>query len=299
MNIPLFPEFKEVDLLMKNDIDQYLTQSPLEASEYTFTNIFAYKKAYNFKVSVMNESLVILKDTPPASFFCPVGAPLNIKSLFDLLGERGEDPCLERVPESFVKRHITHNKNYEAIEEREHFDYLHDVKELIELKGRKFHDKKNKVNKFRSAYKYEYHKLTNEIIEECLEYEHYWCEERDCEKDHGLRKERCAILAMLKNFDALNLSGGVIRIDGRIAALTITEEFLSDTVVIHIEKANPDIPGLYQVINQEFLMHEGEKYTFVNREQDLGIKGLRNAKMSYNPVRFIKKYIVRPAVIFK
>jgi hypothetical protein len=97
---------------------------------------------------------------------------------------------------------------------------------------------------------------------------------------------------MLKNFDSLGLMGGVIRIEGKIAALTFAETYLPDTLVIHVEKANPDIPGLYQVINQEFLMHEAGDCRFVNREQDLGIQGLRSAKMTYNPVNFIRKYTV-------
>ena len=101
------------------------------------------------------------------------------------------------------------------------------------------------------------------------------------------------ILEMLKNFDLLNIKGGIIRIDGKIAALTLGEKLLRDTFVVHIEKAHTKIPGLYQAINQEFLMHEARDCRFVNREQDLGIQGLRASKMSYNPVGFVKKYKVR------
>ena len=97
---------------------------------------------------------------------------------------------------------------------------------------------------------------------------------------------------MLENFKELNLTGSVIKTDGKITALTIGEKYLPDTMVIHIEKANVEIPGLYQVINQEFLMHEAGDCAYVNREQDLDINGLRRAKMSYHPVRFIKKFKV-------
>ncbi len=98
---------------------------------------------------------------------------------------------------------------------------------------------------------------------------------------------------MLRNFNSLDMKGGLIRVDGKVAALTLGEKILPDTMVIHIEKANSDIPGLYQVINQEFLIHEAADCRFVNREQDLGIEGLRNSKMSYNPVKFVRKYKVR------
>src|SRR4030067_2075308 len=95
---------------------------------------------------------------------------------------------------------------------------------------------------------------------------------------------------MLNNFSVLNIKGGAIRTGGKIAAITLGEKISPDTFVIHVEKATPEIPGLYQIINQEFLMHEAGNCRFVNREQDLGIQGLRNAKMSYNPIRFVKKY---------
>lgn len=292
MAIPIFPEFKTIDLTMKDEINSFLSRYPLEASEYTFTNIFAFSGAYDFRISILDGNLLILKNHAPASFFCPAGPLPDLDRLFDYLKNLGSKPCIERVPESFVKKYIEGNEKYSAIEEREHFDYTHDVKELTALSGRRFHDKRNKVNKFRKEYEYEYIPMTSGLVKECIKFEDYWCEERDCEKDQGLSRERCAILKMLKNFDALGLIGGVIRLDNKIAALTLAEAYLPDTFVIHVEKANPDIPGLYQMINQEFLMHESKGYAFVNREQDLGIQGMRNAKMSYNPVRFVKKYRV-------
>lgn len=292
MAIPIFPEFKTVDLTMRGEVNDFISRHPLEASEYTFTNIFAFTAAYDFRISILGGTLIILKNHAPASFFCPIGDAPDIDMLFNYLKTRGERPRIERIPESFVKKYIEGNEKYSAVEEREHFDYIHNVQELIELSGRRFHDKKNKVNRFRKEHEYKYIPMTAELVEECIKFEDYWCEERDCEKDEGLSKEKCAILKMLKNFDALALTGGVIRLDNKIAALTLAERYLPDTLVIHVEKANPGIPGLYQMINQEFLMHEGRGYAFVNREQDLGIQGMRNAKMSYNPVKFVKKYRV-------
>jgi len=296
MKLPEFPQFKEIDLSFKDIVRDHLSAFPLEASEYTFTNLFAFRDAYNFKVSLYKDILMVLKDKEPVSLFCPLGdagSPGVMVEGFKYLSGYTGEPAFERIPEGFVKACLINDERFILEEEREHFDYVYDVRDLIELKGRKFHDKKNKVNKFRSAYTYEYAALTPEMIGECLKFEEYWCEERECEKYYGLHKERCAILEMLNNFDALDLTGGIIRIENKIVALTLGEKLLPDTFVIHIEKANSTIHGLYQVINQEFLMHEAADCTFVNREQDLGIEGLRNSKMSYNPVKFIKKYRVR------
>ncbi len=296
MELSLFPYFREIDLSCKDILKDFLYRYPLEASEYTFTNIFAFRLTYNFKLSLLKNNLVILKNTAPVSAFCPIGnSQISdvLEEIFYYLKNYTTEPCLERIPESFVITYLKNDKNFIIEEERNHFDYIYNIKELIELKGNKFHDKKNKVNKFRSLYKYEYVTLTSDLIEECLEFEDYWCEVKECGKYPGLEKERCAILEMLNNFDPLNIKGGLIRIENKIAALTLGEKLLPDTLVIHVEKANPDIPGLYQVINQEFLMYEAGDCTFVNRQQDLGIQGLRTAKISYNPKRFIKKYKIK------
>ncbi len=297
--MPEFPEFKDVDLSCQKIIKDFLARYPLEASEYTFTNIFAFRFTYNFKISILKNNLLILKGTAPFSMFCPLGnsqIPEVLQKAFDFLRNyRSEltdmtDPYFERIPGSFVNADLYGSKNYIIKEDRAQFDYVHDVKELIELRGKKFHDKRNHVNKFRSHYKYEYITLTQDLIGECLEFEDYWCEVKECEKHPALEKERCAVLQMLNNFKALNIKGGAIRTGGKIAAVTLGEKILPDTLVIHVEKATPEIPGVYQIINQEFLMHEAGDCRFVNREQDLGVEGLRKAKMSYNPVRFVKKY---------
>ncbi len=296
MNIPEFPRFIDVDTSLDEALHNHLSKYALEASEYTFTNIFAFRKTYNFKVSLLNGSLIILKDKDPVSVFCPVGGQdieEVLETVFGYLEKFNKEPYMERVPESFVKKYLDGNDKYDVAEDRDSFDYVYEVQDLLELSGRRFHDKKNKVNKFRKEYKYEYVSLSPDLIDECIEFEDFWCEVKDCEKYYGLNRERCAVLSMLKNYKDLHIIGGAIRIDAKIAALTLGEQYLPDTMVIHVEKANPDIPGLYQVINQEFLLNEAGDSVYVNREQDLGLDGLRKAKMSYHPVKFIKKFIVR------
>jgi hypothetical protein len=295
MTLPEFPEFQEVDLSLKPVVRELLLSYPLEASEYTFTNIFAFRLAYEFELARLRGNLIIKRNKEPISFFSPVGNSHireTIKELFGYLKNISCDAYIERVPESLVKEYLA-SRDFVVHEDRDNFDYLYSVQELIELKGRKFHDKKKRVNRFRADYEYEYLALTPERIEECIEFEHYWCEVKDCGKYPGLEKERCAILELLNNFESLDIKGAIIKTGGKIAALTLGEKISSDTFVIHVEKAHSHIPGLYQVINQEFLVHEAGDCRYVNREQDLGIKGLRNAKKSYNPSGFVRKYRVR------
>ena len=112
-----------------------------------------------------------------------------VDEVFDFLKDQNSEYCFERIPESFYKAYFKGNTGIVAEEDRDNFDYVYNVKELIELKGRKFHDKKNRVNKFRNRYTYEYMPLTDGLIAECLEYEDYWCDTRDCEKNPLLVKE--------------------------------------------------------------------------------------------------------------
>jgi hypothetical protein len=299
MIIPEFPEFIDIDLSCRDDVNSFLSLASLEASEYTFTNLFAFRFAYKFRISRLMDNLLILKTKEPTAFYCPVGSSMNKDVLQEIIDYQrqisgnactSEMPCMERVPDSLVKKYSCSNPDLFFMEDRDQFDYIYNIRELIELKGRKFHDKRNHVNRFRKQYVYEYLHITHDLIDECLEFEEYWCEVRECGKYPGLERERCAILEMLNNFQYLGIRGGAIRMDGRIAAIALGEKILPDTLVVHVEKANPDIPGLYQIINQEFLMHNSEGCEYVNREQDLGVEGLRKAKMSYHPVRFVKKY---------
>ena len=105
-----------------------------------------------------------------------------------------------------------------------------------------------------------------------------------------MQAELFAVEQALAQFDALNLSGGIIRIDGKIKSFTVGEALCEDTAVIHIEKADPTIPGLYQMINREYLSNAWPQMSFVNREEDMGLAGLRAAKQSYRPVRMVEKY---------
>jgi hypothetical protein len=119
-----------------------------------------------------------------------------------------------------------------------------------------------------------------------------WCEEKDCDCQEGEYCEREANLELLKNFKTLGCKGALIKVDGAFEAFTVGEMLNKDTAVIHIEKAKDSIDGLYTLINQQFAQREWSQTTYINREQDLGLEGMRRSKLSYHPVRLIEKYTV-------
>ena len=145
------------------------------------------------------------------------------------------------------------------------------------------------MNKFKRTYNYKYTPLTVDLIPHCLELEEKWCEEHGCEEEESLINERKALNIALRNFDALGLVGGALWVDDEIVGFTYGAPVNHDTFAVHIEKADSHIDGSYNILNQEFARHIPEQYVYLNREEDLGIPGLRKAKLSYRPVILLEK----------
>ena len=176
---------------------------------------------------------------------------------------------------------------------RENWDYVYLTEDLSNLPGERYYTKRKNINKCLSEYRLEYKPLTEEIVEQCLQLQTEWCNLRRCDVTPGLEAENRAVRVTFEHFSDLNIFGGSILIDGQVESFTIGEMLNRETAVVHFEKANPTITGLYQVINQWFAQKQLQDYKYVNREQDLGVSGLRRAKMSYHPQFFIEKYLAQ------
>jgi len=208
-------------------------------------------------------------------------------------------PCLAgparftRVPETLlgIWREAFGGRVH-ATEARDHFDYIYSVPELVELKGNKFHKKKNLLRQFEKSNIFEYTPMQADCVEEVLDMQAEWHGWQEHSSD-ALVAENQAISRVLKNFDRLgNLTGGTIRVAGKVIAYTVGESLNKNTIVIHFEKGDTRFKGIYQAINSHFLAAQEDRFELVNREQDLGDEGLRKAKLSYNPVQFMQKYDV-------
>ena len=180
-------------------------------------------------------------------------------------------------------------------ENRDHWDYVYSVEELIALKGKKFHKKKNLLNQFKKGYDYQYEPMGPECVEEVLEMQDEWFKwYEENNPSEALKAENHAITRVLHNIDQIEgLTGATLRVEGKVIAYTVAEPLCEDSLVIHFEKGDIRFKGVYQAVNQMFLENDGAEYTNVNREQDLGDPGLRKAKLSYNPSFFLKKFNAR------
>ena len=172
-------------------------------------------------------------------------------------------------------------------------DYVYETEKLATLAGKKLHGKRNHINRFKALYPdWSYEKMDDGNVEECFQMALKWRNQNGCDDDAEKNAEMCVTLNSLRLYKELGLRGGILRVNGEIAAFSMGEPLCSDTFVVHIEKAFAEIEGAYPMINQQFVQHECMDYTYVNREDDAGSEGLRKAKLSYRPAFMVEKGVV-------
>jgi hypothetical protein len=201
-------------------------------------------------------------------------------------------PSIERADSRLVAE-LAPDPGFLIEPARDHFDYVYRSEDLVQLPGNRYQGQRNHIHHLQRASAFACEPLQERHLSACLDLAGEWCAQKRCAEDLSLQGEGAAVRAALGNFPDLNLQGAVIMINGQVEAFTLGELLNKETAVIHIEKANPLISGLYAVINQEFCRHSWLQVPFINREQDLGVPGLRTAKMSYHPHHLVEKFRIR------
>jgi hypothetical protein len=295
---PLFPSFKPLEIDDREFIQSRLWAYQPMTSELTFTNLFIWRGHYRLSWCLADDCLVLLSDLPAGPwFFPPIGpsprADLCRRLLSWLRETRGvSDPYLGRA-DGRLRQELTAEGGFIEAADRDQFDYVYQTADLINLAGRNYQQKRNHLNNFQRIHRHIYEPMTPDHLEACLNLAHEWCEIRRCEDDLNLMDEWEAVKEALAHFQDLGLEGGVVLVEGRLEAFTVGEKLNAETVVIHLEKANPEFRGLYAAINQSFLENTWQDTPWVNREQDLGEPGLRKAKLSYQPHHMEEKFTLR------
>lgn len=279
--IPRFPHTAELNLIQRQTIHPLLQQLPDGISEYTFANLYLFRKTHRYRVTQIKSGQIMImgEDNQKSFFMSPFGlpAPDILQTFFD------EFKSMKCVPESDVAP-LT-ELGYEVSEDRDNYDYLYSRQDLAELTGRKFSKKRNLIKAFINNFDYVGKPLLEEHIPDALEVLDQWRSERDMPGDYEAAREA------LENCETLQLCGGIYYTGDRPVAYSLGEELMQGrSFVIHFEKAVSGYKGLWQFINQAFASILPDKYDTINREQDLGVDGLRAAKMSYKPIGFVKKY---------
>jgi len=291
-------DFKPIEIQDKPLFDEFLRKDPPRISELTFTNLFIWRHHYQPAWLEWEGCILIIFHLQKGSIYglSPFG-PGDKKSALDVLckeiAKQTADVRICRAGEEFVTNHVDPGK-YAVVSDRENSDYVYLAKDLINLSGNKYHRKKNHLNQFIKNYAFEYHPLNRELVRRVLGMQEAWCQIRECVVKPDLLAEDFAVHEALTYFEELGYQGGAILINSVVEAFALGEALYGDTAVIHIEKANPDILGLYAAINQLFCLNAWSEVTYINREQDMGVEGLRKAKESYYPHHMVDKYTLIP-----
>ena len=270
-------------------IKAYLRRHPPQVSELTFTNLFVWRTSRPIFVAETEDTCILLADYRDDGWWI-YGPPMGKLSSSAAVRRLEMDiKGFTRIPEDTAK--TLKEEGLSIIPDRDNADYVYRVSDLANLAGAKYHKKRNLVKQCLGKYQCRYEEITLNNIPECIEMQDRWCTARECGRDPGLCHEYSAIRDTFTYFELFNLIGGAIRVNGVIEAYAIGEELAPNTAVWHFEKAMPDIQGLGQLINQWFALNALRGFDFVNREQDLGIPGLRQAKASYYPHHMVEKFI--------
>ena len=292
-SLPIFPDSRPLYLDDKPMFDRMLHSFRPETSELTFTNLFAWRNVYHFSISSLFGYLIVLREKDGAlELLDPIGPIWGKRAVIEACFQKTSPATTV----SFVKlpqittSMFADDSQYLLSQDRDNSDYVYRNADLTFLKGNNYDGKRNLIKRFNKSTTSQYLPLTEADIADALAFSSQWYQGRDCAGDDSLLHERQALEEMLLNFKALGIAGGIIKVGGKIVALSLGECLNSDTMVVHIEKADAALPGVYQTINMLFAQSEGEGFAFVNREQDLGIPGLRQAKESYHPHHLAAKY---------
>lgn len=288
-------EFRNPILEDKLWAGKILKSSSFYGCEYTFGNIMMWHEVYKNKIARFEDFLVTCSQGEQLMFAFPAGDG----DLKKIISE------MENYAASFgqkLKIFGVTEKSIDTLEKlfpgkftftmhRGSCDYIYLTEKLAQLKGKKFHGKRNHIAAFEKAFpQWKYHEIDKSNIDLCIDMNRRWEKENLERNPRDLSNEQKAISIAFENFFDLDLVGGFITANDSVVAYTIGEEINSDVFCTHIEKAFGDVRGAYPIINREFAKNTISSYKYVNREEDLGEEGLRKAKLSYQPDILLEKY---------
>lgn len=283
-------EFRQIDV---SDIER-LRAFDMEGEnscENDVVNMLVWQKAYGNEIAFFEDMLFIRSFSENGPVYrLPMGDDFRkgMKMLYEYVG--GDPIFWAQEGARLSEFRKEYSDKYDFFEVRDAFDYIYEREALASLSGKKYHGKRNHISSFSKKHQWHYEPISADNIVAVRECAAEWYEKNAERMDKYMRVERDGIELLLDNMERLRVRGGAIVCDGRVVAFTLGSQINREVFDIHIEKALPDYAEAYTVINNEFVRNELTEYKYVNREDDLGLEGLRRAKLSYRPAILLKKY---------
>ncbi len=280
-----YPVFSPLSQEMADELHAFFDGLHDGISEFTFSGLFLFRMHYNYEIARAGENVYVIRGehNKKRFFLIPGAIPRKevVDELFDVWG------YWKNIGKSAAEgqKALFDEWKIDVRENRDNSDYLYMRSDLVSLSGKKFHKKKNLVNAFSAAHTVGVKPLGGSTKGDALKVLDLWNSTRRDISDYGPAKEA------LENIEKLRLQGIVVYADGKPAGWSLGETLAGGSMfAVHFEKGDEEFKGIYQFVNREMAARMPESVVYVNREQDLGDEGLRQAKMTYRPCGFVTKY---------
>ncbi len=289
-------DFKPVTLADRDFFVKHYQRFPQSHSDNTFTNMVCWNDYAHYRYAYVEDCIILCSTIAELTRFRPPIGPHNPDLLRDVLRLAAESE--EEKP--FVILDLKTKDwmaglypNLEFHPERRYFEYVYLATELAELPGKGFLTIRHQLNKFTKTCAPQIEEIGIDNISEIKEFLEQWCDWKDCDSDPVLASEKDAVSFAVSHYRELELSGLAIRSNGKIGAMSLFEGLNKDTALVHFEKGLPDCKGIYRAINAETARILARDYTYINRESDMGVVGIREAKMRYHPHHMVEVHMLK------
>lgn len=290
-------DFKNVSIEDRLVMTEFFSKVNYRNCDFSFATVFTWSHKYKTSYAIVDEFMVVrfICDDGLPCFMMPIGngdMATVLKLMMKESVERSERFRIHAITaQMFAVLDAALPRVFSFTEHRDYFEYLYLAKDIIELQGKKYQPKRNHINRFkRENPEYKYLPLSKELLPLCFDLYEKWKQaymERNPAED--LKGDEISVQLAFQYYEELGLKGGVLFVKDELVAFTYGEQITEDTFAIHAEKALTHVHGAFTMINNLFATHEANNFVYINREEDLGLEALRKAKMSYYPVRLLKR----------
>jgi len=310
--LPHFPEFRKLEINDRQILQAYFDEIQPEISDQNFANLFLWRNFYDIRITGLDQNICLYCASPSTPerefFFQPFGDEKILETIgtcLNFLKAQDKRPIIRRASEKFVKDYLNDQAHFLVEKDKDSSDYVYLAENLIRLQGRRYDGHRNHIKRFKKNYASSSTEfIDSSNISECLELKNEWllikCQrlsqnsklssEEKTYEESFMKAEASAVEDALLNWEQLGLTGLAVRIDGQVRAFSIGEKLNKETALVHIEKADHKYRGSSQFINQAFCEQAWADCKFINRMEDLGIEGLRKAKLALGPHHLAEKY---------
>lgn len=289
-------DFSPVSLEDRKFFARHYERYPQVHSDNTFTNMVCWNPYAHYRYALVQGCIILSSTIGGMTRYRPPIGPHHPDLLQELLelAARSQDEHPLVILDPGSKDWISElHPGLPLLPERKYFDYVYLASDLADLPGKGYLTIRHQLNKFQKTCSPQIERISRENAAEVREFLDLWCDWKDCESDPMLTNEKDAVSFALSHHEVLGLTGLAIRANGKIGAMSLFEGLNQDTALVHFEKGLPDCKGIYRAINVETAKILSARYTYINRESDMGVEGIREAKTRYHPHHLVEVHLAK------